>query len=129
MHTLPAEKSTSSEDAAVEDGGARAGQSDAREHEDEDDLDSPPPEKKQRLSPVTDIVPRLISIVEIVKREWVTLMLAQKKEGKIDSEAEVGLHQWNEVGCLEDLKGDVEEEQTEADRAEALLLALEGKRL
>ncbi|KZT19239.1 hypothetical protein NEOLEDRAFT_1026282, partial [Neolentinus lepideus HHB14362 ss-1] len=68
---------------------------------------------KQGLSPSTAAVPRLISVVEIIKREFVKL------DG---SPEERTLHQYNEMGCLEQ-PGETDEDT----RRNALMKALEGK--
>lgn len=70
---------------------------------------------------VTSTVPRLISIVEIVKREFVKAMVAKK------SLRLAGLHQYNELGCLEDL-GLANRGEEDEDRPSALARALDGKR-
>ena len=73
--------------------------------------------KKRRISPATNDVPRLISVVEIIKREF----------------KEAPLHQYNEVGCLEAsepggpvVAAGVPNEAGE-ERQAALQKALEGK--
>jgi hypothetical protein len=42
----------------------------------------------------TENIPRLISVTEIIKREYLNNTRTSR----------VGLHQYNEIGCLEDLK-------------------------
>ncbi|KAJ3749992.1 hypothetical protein DFH05DRAFT_20718 [Lentinula detonsa] len=67
--------------------------------------------------------PRLISVVEIIKREYL------KDLEKRRSTRLVGLHQYNEIGSLEDLApkdGSVERE-TDVQRAQRIATALEGK--
>ncbi|KAF8599678.1 hypothetical protein BDV93DRAFT_609115 [Ceratobasidium sp. AG-I] len=66
LHTLPVKSTTREESQTDLEGGG----------------------KKQRISPATNDVPRLISVVEIIKREF---------KG-------ASLHQYNEVGCLEALE-------------------------
>ncbi|KAI0249852.1 hypothetical protein BJV78DRAFT_631968 [Lactifluus subvellereus] len=51
---------------------------------------------RKGLSPSTITIPRLISVVEIIKREYLAAMDATK------SPSIVGLYQYNEMGCLED---------------------------
>ena len=75
----------------------------------------------QSYSKVTSTIPRLISIVEIVKREFVKA-LAAKHSPRL-----AGLHQYNELGCLEDLGIVSPNADVEMDRATALLIALDGK--
>ncbi|KDQ15847.1 hypothetical protein BOTBODRAFT_173518 [Botryobasidium botryosum FD-172 SS1] len=118
LHTLPAEKSSVSEKTSGTDVVAPI-----TGHEQDD---APPPAKKQRLSPSTESIPRLVSVAEIIKREF-SVIMAEKRKKSANNET-VELHQWNEVGCLEDLQGSDKPAETEADRAEALLLALEGKK-
>ncbi|KAJ3736860.1 hypothetical protein DFJ43DRAFT_971918, partial [Lentinula guzmanii] len=67
--------------------------------------------------------PRLISVVEIIKREYLK-DLEKKRSTRL-----VGLHQYNEIGSLEDLApkdGSVERE-TDVQRAQRIATALEGK--
>ncbi|KAF9460254.1 hypothetical protein BDZ94DRAFT_1148954, partial [Collybia nuda] len=74
------------------------------------------------LSNSTTTVPRLISVVEIIKREYIKT-LELKRSPRL-----LGLHQYNEIGCLEDL-GLVEVPETdESKRAEELVAALSGKK-
>jgi hypothetical protein len=90
--------------------------------------------------------PRLISVVEIIKREYLK-SLAQKR-----SPRRIGLHQYNEIGLLDDLqtrddancqsqdeRGDQQEhnakeraeknKEREKLRQESIASALEGKNL
>ena len=62
--------------------------------------------KKQRAStsqevstkPVTSTIPRLISVIEIVKREFLRNLAVHH------SPRLAGLHQYTEIGCLEDVQ-------------------------
>jgi len=78
----------------------------------------------------TATIPRLVTVVEIVKREygkWAASRLTQ--DGKpVNDSLRMGLHQYNELGCLEDL-GIVPRQEQELDEGEQLRLALEGKNL
>jgi len=75
----------------------------------------------QSHSKVTSTIPRLISIVEIIKREFVKA-LAGKHSPRL-----AGLHQYNELGCVEDLGIVSPDADVEGDRATALQTALGGK--
>ncbi|KAG7450160.1 uncharacterized protein BT62DRAFT_927467 [Guyanagaster necrorhizus] len=82
------------------------------------------PASKGSLSTATTTIPRLISVVEIIKREYIK-MLESKQLPK-----HLGLHQYNEVGSLEDIS--LGEEDTiltdkEETRATSIIMALEGK--
>ncbi|KAF4604335.1 hypothetical protein EYR40_001514 [Pleurotus pulmonarius] len=69
-----------------------------------------------------DLASRLISVVEIIKREYVKT-LASSKSSRL-----IGLHQYNEIGCLEDLEPLKQKSQvTEEERTADILQALEGK--
>ena len=69
------------------------------------------------------IVPRLISVVEIIKREYLKQLDAIHQEhGKL-----AGLYQYNEIGCLADPEPEGEEADREAARVSALTNALQGK--
>jgi hypothetical protein len=69
-------------------------------------LDSEPPNpKRRRLDHSTNVVPRLISVAEIVKREYA-------KSPVMKDDAPLSLHQYNEIGCLEAHKDAIETEET-----------------
>ncbi|KAG6841612.1 hypothetical protein C0991_009037 [Blastosporella zonata] len=71
-----------------------------------------------KLSKVTTAVPRLLSVVEIVKREFIKSLEAKH------SLRLAGLHQYNEIGCLEALAPVVE--ASAEDRAAEIRRALSG---
>ncbi|KAG5351451.1 hypothetical protein E4T56_gene12631 [Termitomyces sp. T112] len=71
-----------------------------------------------KLSKATTSVPRLLSVVEIVKREFIKSLVAKR------SPRLAGLHQYNEIGCLEDFETNVE--KPEEDRAAEIRRALSG---
>ncbi|KAG9225785.1 hypothetical protein CCMSSC00406_0007795 [Pleurotus cornucopiae] len=78
-----------------------------------------PPPKSDRGA---DLAPRLISVVEIIKREYLKI-LASSKSARL-----IGLHQYNEIGCLEDLEPAKQQSQVaEEERTANILQALEGK--
>lgn len=64
----------------------------------------------------TMTIPRLISVVEIIKREYLAALDINR------STSLRGLHQYNEIGCF-----DQEKSTTDDDRTQALAVALEGK--
>jgi hypothetical protein len=78
----------------------------------------------------TDTIPKLISVAEIIKREYL----------KSCNTRSTGLHQYNQVGCLEDLSYDWGtaseiqqtaeelEQQAEETRRSELAEVLKGKR-
>ncbi|KAG5646023.1 hypothetical protein DXG03_004625 [Asterophora parasitica] len=68
----------------------------------------------------TTSVPRLLSVVEIVKREFVKSLEAKH------SPRLAGLHQYNKIGCLEDLGLAMDAPQVEEDRATEIARALSG---
>lgn len=75
-------------------------------------------------SQATGTVPRLLSIVEILKREYINLLDAQK------SPRMIGLHQYNELGTLEALGvaiGTASGAGDEAQRSLDIIQALSGK--
>ncbi|KAK0233276.1 hypothetical protein IW262DRAFT_1487642 [Armillaria fumosa] len=79
---------------------------------------------KGSLSAATTTIPRLISVVEIIKREYIKI-LESKHLPRL-----FGLHQYNEVGSLEDLElgeEDTTPEDKEKKRAVSIITALEGK--
>ncbi|KAN0138918.1 hypothetical protein V8E53_003306 [Lactarius tabidus] len=80
-------------------------------------------DKKKGLSPSTTIIPRLISVAEIIKREYLLAMDARRMPDL------VGLYQYNEIGCIESgVENDVDERDEGAeDRTKMLAEALGGK--
>ena len=107
LHTLPAPKGKGpagpEEPNAQDDGGKK--------------------EKEERLHPSLATIPRLVSVVEIIKREYLKTLDPVLAQGGSLS----GLHQYNELGTLEDIYGQEEKEQTEEDRHAAIMHALQGK--
>ena len=79
--------------------------------------------KQGRLHTSMSTIPRLVSVVEIIKREYLkTLDPALAEAGTLS-----GLHQYNELGDLED-EGFVEKSgNEEEDRLESLARALQGR--
>ncbi|KII89610.1 hypothetical protein PLICRDRAFT_108070 [Plicaturopsis crispa FD-325 SS-3] len=77
------------------------------------------PESAKRISPSTTTIPRLISVVEIIKREYLKTLDISR------SETLLGLHQYNEVGCLEDIG--FADDSVEEDAVSIITRALEGK--
>lgn len=82
-----------------------------------------PPPQRGALSNATTTVPRLISVAEIIKREYVKVLEA-KHSPRLE-----GLHQYNEIGCLEGLGSDFvsNEDEGESTRAEEIVQALSGR--
>lgn len=81
----------------------------------------------------TTSVARLISVVEIIKREFPKALMSHVSEAPAEvgggatlSSDSFNLHQYNEVGCKEDLFPSTEEESQE-ERAERIRMLLEGK--
>ncbi|KZS99931.1 uncharacterized protein LAESUDRAFT_667324 [Laetiporus sulphureus 93-53] len=114
FHTLPAAKSKGADRqcAAQETGGDETeGQAEA----------ATVAKKQQRMHTSMSTIPRLVSVVEIVKREYLkTLDPGLSEAGKLS-----GLHQYNEVGELE---VDISAETSEEQRQMALAIALQGRR-
>jgi hypothetical protein len=81
-------------------------------------------DNRRGLSPSTSTIPRLISVVEIIKREYLKTMDAKGAPNI------VGLYQYNEMGCLEDEAGKGAEEeardQSVEDRTKMITEALDG---
>jgi hypothetical protein len=95
-----------------------------QEHQDQGPTQPPVRPQRGALSNATTTIPRLISVAEIIKREYVKV-LESKRSPRLE-----GLHQYNEIGCLEnlglDLGGDRPDE-TEKTRADEIILALSGR--
>lgn len=79
----------------------------------------PPSQNTGDLDKATLVIPRLISVVEIIKREYI------KHLHDTHSQRFVGLHQYNQLGTLEDLGYG---ETAGHDPAELIDLALQGKK-
>lgn len=86
--------------------------------------DAPEAKTTDRLPPSLTTIPRLISVAEIIKREYLKkLDPANSEQGSL-----LGLHQYNEIGNI-DVPGpstDDAPSQEEA-RRNAIVLALQGK--
>jgi len=83
---------------------------------------------KQAASTTTSVIPRLVSVAEIIKREYIKI-LSEKSSNRLE-----GLYQYNEVGTLEQLGIDVApttEDGTKATEEETrslrIIEALSGK--
>jgi hypothetical protein len=76
------------------------------------------------FSASTTAIPRLITVVEIIKREYLTVMKAKR------SPQLVGLFQYNEIGSLEDQAENEKEEEEESagDRMKIITEALAGSK-
>ncbi|RDX43990.1 hypothetical protein OH76DRAFT_1389803 [Lentinus brumalis] len=102
LHTLPASK-----------GKARASVQDAVAEE----------KSSKGLHPSMTTIPRLVSVVEIIKREYLkTMDPALAEAGSLS-----GLHQYNEVGDLADAGYAESAESAEEDRLQSLARALQGR--
>jgi hypothetical protein len=109
LHTLP--KGKSKEDKRTE---TAAGDNDEPQDAPPDTLKD---DTKRGLSSATSTIPRLISVVEIIKREYL-VGLDVKKAPNL-----VGLYQYNEMGCLEE---EEEREERGEDRIKMITEALSG---
>ena len=79
-----------------------------------------PDTKERTISPSTTTIPRLISVVEIIKREY--LKTLEITHSRVLS----GLYQYNEIGYLEQYESQ-DGVPSEEDRTQVLAMALEGK--
>lgn len=78
--------------------------------------------KANRMHQSTTLIPRLVSVVEIIKREYVKKLDPVLAEGGSLS----GLHQYNEVGTLEERNED-DEGDSETNRLQAIAHALQSR--
>ncbi|KAF8581074.1 hypothetical protein K439DRAFT_1517220 [Ramaria rubella] len=87
-----------------------------------------PLKKKRKLATPIATIPRLVSVVEIIKREYGKWAMTRQDAngGPAENSLRTGLHQYNELATLEDL-GILEPLEHEPDEAERLREALEGK--
>jgi len=121
LHTLPAAaktKSKETEKIEVDAGNGSEPQDAPKPRQGADVVD----EGKRGLSASTTTIPRLISVVEIIKREYLVAMNAKRS---VDL---VGLYQYNEMGSLEDqVETETKEgEESVEDRAKMITEALNG---
>lgn len=88
-----------------------------------------PPKKRQKMDTATNTVPRLISVVEIIKREFLA-SARRRVMSAIPTEpgasASWRLHQYNVVGTLESESPRGPDRGNEEDQVD-LILALSGK--
>ncbi|KAF8518470.1 hypothetical protein JB92DRAFT_2902653, partial [Gautieria morchelliformis] len=87
-----------------------------------------PETQARKIAKPTASIPRLVSVVEIIKREYAKWASTREAadEGPVDDSWRLGLHQYNELAALEDI-GIVELQEPAPDDAEQLRQALEGK--
>ncbi|KAI9451080.1 hypothetical protein BJY52DRAFT_1206051 [Lactarius psammicola] len=118
LHTLP---------AAHKCGSIKSGKTGVRvDAGDNDETNTAMKDKKTGLSPSTITIPRLITVAEIIKREYLITMDAKRVPDL------VGLYQYNEMGCIENgVENEVDEEKDEGaeDRMKMLAEALAGKNI
>ncbi|KAH8981589.1 hypothetical protein EDB86DRAFT_2812794 [Lactarius hatsudake] len=94
--------------------------------DDNDETDIAMKDKKKGLSPSTITIPRLITVAEIIKREYLLAMDAKRLPDL------VGLYQYNEMGCIEngvENEADEETDEDAEDRMKMLAEALAGKNI
>ncbi|KAM5544610.1 hypothetical protein V8D89_001508 [Ganoderma adspersum] len=120
LHTLPASKGKGpapDDESETQHGGPAHPAESEHSHSAENGA------KANRLHPSMATIPRLVSVVEIIKREYLkTLDPALAQAGSLS-----GLHQYNEMGDLEEqglVEGTGNEEQV---RLESLAHALQGR--
>ena len=116
LHTLPA----AAKGKAKENGKSEASTSDGQDaSQSRQGIDA----KKSGLSASTTAIPRLITVVEIIKREYLAAMNAKR------SPHLVGLFQYNEIGSLEDqAENEGEEEEGVDARTRMITEALSGSK-
>lgn len=73
--------------------------------------DEASPKSRSSLSYATLTIPKLVSCVEIIKREWIKIQKTKiqgKPWPKVPKEEELvhGLEQYNEISCLEEVDDD-----------------------
>ncbi|KAI0683391.1 hypothetical protein BC835DRAFT_1296050 [Cytidiella melzeri] len=79
------------------------------------------PKKQERMPPSLLLVPRLVSVVEIIKREYL------KKLDMAGKGCLSGLYQYNELGNIAPPDGEDTETDPQAERARSIAIALKGK--
>lgn len=108
MHTLPAPK--------------RQQDTGNTEQLPEDAASTSSKPERERMPASTTTIPRLISVTEIIKREFLKTLPADEAQ----QNTLTGLHQYNELGILPE-EPNVEPVDAEAERLQSLTHALTGK--
>lgn len=108
LHTLPGEKGKG---AQSEERVAEAGTESARGG------------KRERMKTCMSTIPRLVSVVEIIKREYLKTLDGTVAEGGTLS----GLHQYNEIGELDEAGFGEKAGNEEEARLQSLARALHGR--
>lgn len=122
LHTLPAANKGGSNDSRKT--GVDAGDDDDTQLRQE--IDTATRDKKRGLSQSTITIPRLITVAEIIKREYLLAMDAKRMPDL------AGLYQYNEIGCIENGVEDEMDGETDEgaeDRMKMLAEALAGKNI
>ncbi|KZT41622.1 hypothetical protein SISSUDRAFT_1031146 [Sistotremastrum suecicum HHB10207 ss-3] len=142
LHTLPLSRTNpASVPAPDPDGEPKEAEAERDESMDEDSTPSAAqsnstPMRSKRLSPTVHDIPRLLTVVEIIKREYLAARVrdARGQTAKDGPPGEAkGLEQYNELKCLEDLDtAPIESEPnlkplSDAERTEQLMAMLDGK--
>jgi hypothetical protein len=79
--------------------------------------------RRDRMCTATSLVPKLVSVVEIIKREYLkTLDMTLAERGTLE-----GLHQYNELSSIALPYEEAVLEDIEAERARTITLAVSGK--
>ncbi|KAK7689471.1 hypothetical protein QCA50_007263 [Cerrena zonata] len=81
-----------------------------------------PERERERMPTSMTTIPRLVSVAEIIKREYLKTLSADEAE----QNSLTGLHQYNEFGTLPD-EANAEPVDAEAERQQSLSNALSGK--
>jgi hypothetical protein len=132
LHTLPASSSTKSCETSISEGRGKHPKSTEQEEADSSEENEPvdgaaEPKLRTRTRPASSIVsatiPRLISVVEIIKREY----LKSRPKARV----KVGLWQYNEMAWMQGQEETTKEEQGDGEerdkkRARMIIETLEG---
>jgi hypothetical protein len=118
LHTLPAANKGDS----IKSRKTGVDASDSDEAQLRQENDTTVKDKKRGLSPSTLTIPRLITVAEIIKREYLLAM-----DAKLMPDL-VGLYQYNEIGCIENGVENEAGEESAEDRMKMLAEVLEGKK-
>jgi len=103
-------------------GKTRVDAGDNNEMQSQQEADTTTKDKERALSPSATTIPRLITVAEIIKREYLIAMDAKRAPDLM------GLYQYNEMGCIEDgIESETVEEKDE-ERMKMLAEVLAGKK-
>ena len=103
-----------------------------RKRKNEDSEIATKPTTSSNITASANTIPKLISVVEIIKRQYLEAQQLSLDDGKLNKR-KIGLHQYNYLGCLENAHQDEEDKgkggESDEDMGKRLKSVLEGNKL